>query len=107
MTRFWRAVQATTIVFCALPGIVFVFAGPVDARVSHLFLTPAAQHVWEVVFYLDYFTMIGLSPILAPLMWFVRGIWCKSFSPTAKGVLTSIAVAGTLGTAFFWIRLFS
>jgi hypothetical protein len=106
IVRFWRPVQATAIAVCALPGIVFTVVG-LAAGSTHSFETRSAQNVWEMVIILDYFMMIGLSPILVPLMWLVRWTARRSFSPTAKAMLTFIAVWGTIGTAFFWIRLFS
>ena len=104
MKRFWQALQATTIVFCAFPGIVF----PLILLVGDgLRSVRRAEDIFEISVMFDYFTMYALSPILVFVMWMVRWIWCKSFSPAAKRILTGIAVAGTLGTAFFWIRFFN
>jgi hypothetical protein len=105
--RFWRPVQATTIVICALPGIVFTGVVFADAALSHPFEPLWIQHVWEIVLMLDYFTMIGLSPVLVPVLWLVCWTARNAFSPRTKAILTSMAVWGTLGTAFFWIRLFT
>jgi hypothetical protein len=104
VARFRRIVQATTIAVCAFPGIVFTAVG-LGATVT--FETPAARNVWEAVIILDYLTMIGLSPILVPLMWLVRWTARESFSTPATAIFTGLAVWGTIGTAFFWIRLFS
>ena len=105
--RFWRPVQATAIAICALPGIVFIVVGLTAAVSTHSFGTRRAQNLWEMVIIIDYFVMIGLSPVLVPLMWLVRWTAPRSFSPPAKAMLTFIAVCGTIGTAFFWIRFFS
>jgi hypothetical protein len=105
--RFWRPVQATTIVICALPGAMFTVVGLVDAVSRHQFETPRVQNVWETVLILDYMTVVGLSPILVPLMWLVRWTARRSFSAPAKAMLTSLAVWGTIGTAFFWVRFLS
>jgi hypothetical protein len=105
--KFWRPVQATTIVICALPGIVFTGVVFADAAFSHPFNPRWIQEVWEFVVMFDYFTMFGLSPFLIPVLWLVRWTARNTFSPRAKVILTSIAVWGTLGTAFFWIRLFT
>ena len=101
------AVQATAIAICALPGIVFTVVGLASAVSTQSFETRRAQNLWETIIILDYFMMIGLSPILVPLMWLVRWTARRSFSPPAKAMLTFIAVCGTIGTAFFWIRFFS
>ena len=102
----WQVAQVTTIVVCALPGLLFflVAADPISRNLSD---TPAARNVWEVVAIADYFVMIGLSPLLVPIMWFVRWTARASFEPAGKSALTFIAVCGTIGAAFFWIRLFS
>jgi hypothetical protein len=105
--RFRRVVQATTIGFCAFPGVVFTVVGLAAAVSTHPFETPALRNVWETVVILDYLTMVGLSPILVPLMWLVRWTARRSFSAPAKPILTGLAVWGTIGTAFFWIRFFS
>jgi hypothetical protein len=105
--RFWRPVQATTIAICALPGIVFTCVIFADAALRHPFEPPWVQQVWELVLMLDYFTMFGLSPVLVVVLWLVRSTAHNAFSPRATAILTSMAVWGTLGTAFFWIRLYS
>jgi hypothetical protein len=105
--RFWRPVQATTIIICAFPGAMFSVVGLIDAVSRHQFETPAIQNVWETALIVDYLLMVVLAPFLVPLMWLVRWTARGSFSPPAKAILTSIAVWGTLGTAFFWIRFFS
>ena len=101
----WQVVQATTIVVCALPGILFfvVAADPVSRRLVGM---PAARNTWDGITILDYFVMVGLSPLLVPIMWFARRKARASFAPPAKSLLTFIAVCGTLGAAYFWIRLF-
>ena len=104
--RFWRPVQATAIAICAFPGIVFIVVG-LAATWTPSPETRSARNLWEMVIILDYFTMIGLSPILLPLMWLVRWTARRSFSAPAKAMLTFVAVWGTIGTAFFWIRFFS
>ena len=102
----WQIVQATTIAACALPGILFfvVAADPVSRQ---LVGNPAARNAWDGITILDYFVMIGLSPLLIPLMWFTHRRARASFAPPAKSALTFVAVCGTLGAAYFWIRLFS
>ena len=102
----WQVVQATTIAFCALPGILFVVVAA-DPVSSSLVDMPAARDRWDGITILDYFVMVGLSPLLVPLMWFTHWKTRASFVPPARFVLTFIAVCGTIGTAYFWIRLFS
>jgi hypothetical protein len=76
----------------------------------HSFEAPAVRDGLEMVVILDYFVMLFLSPILVPLMWLV---WWKPspllFSPTARGlpVVTGLALWGTLGVIYFWLRFFN
>ena len=95
-----------TIVVCALPGILFfvVAADPVSRSLVGM---PAARNTWDGIAILDYFVMAGLSPLLVPIMWFTHRKARASFAPPARSALTFVAVCGTLGAAYFWIRLFS
>ncbi len=106
MLRFWRLLQAATIAVCAFPGIVFTVVG-LAASSTNRFDSPALQNVWEMVIIIDYFLMFLLSHILVLVMWLVQWIAHGHFGAPARPMLTSLAVWGTIGTAFFWIRFFS
>ncbi len=47
---------------------MFTVVGLIDVVSRHQFETPGVQNVWETALMLDYITMVGLSPILVPLM---------------------------------------
>ena len=92
-------------VFCSRPFVSEIIEASVDTSEQTSFNT--SRNAWDGITILDYFVMIGLSPLLIPLMWFTHRKARPSFAPPAKSALTFVAVCGTLGAAYFWIRLFS
>ena len=104
MVRFWRLLHAATIAVCAFPGIVFTVVG---LGASWTPESPGVRNVWEMVIIIDYFLMFLLSHILVLVMWLAHWIAHGHFGAPARPVLTTLAVWGTIGTAFFWIRFFS